>query len=114
MKAGASINAYSDDPIQHTALHSALKEQEPLLELITFLLHHSADVNFRNFCRRSPFFELLGHPKATEELVKMFTNAGAVVGPPDIWGQTPLHCVRKSSIASWLIASGADISAADD
>ncbi|KAH7346043.1 ankyrin repeat-containing domain protein [Pyrenochaeta sp. MPI-SDFR-AT-0127] len=114
IKAGAYINAHSGDPIQRTALHYALDEQEPPLELIAFLIDQGADVNFRDSCGRSAFFELLEHPKATKELVKMFTDAGAVVGPPDARGQNPLHCVRISSIASWLIASGADISAVDD
>lgn len=110
---GASINANSGDPIQRTALHYALDEAEPPLSLINFLLYHGADVNFRDSRGHSPFFKLLEHPKVTEELVKMFTDAGAVVGPPDTGGQTPLHCVRKSIAASWLIASGADISAVD-
>lgn len=114
IEAGASINTHGDDPTQRTALHSALAAQEPPLKLIVSLLYHGADPNRRDSCGHSAFFELLGHPKATRELIKVFTDAGAVVGPPAARGQTPLHCVRNPSIASWLIASGADISAVDN
>lgn len=114
VEAGASINTHGDDPARHTALHSALAAQGPPLKLIIYLLHHGADPNLRDSCGRSAFFELLSHPKATKELVKVFTDAGAVVGPPAAKGQTPLHCVRNPSIASWLLASGADIFAVDD
>lgn len=44
----------------------------------------------------------------------MFTDAGVVIAPPTAKGQTPLHCVCKLSIASQLIALGADVSATDD
>lgn len=114
LKAGASINAHSDDPERRTALHSALHEQDPPSRLLVFLLERGADVNYRNSYGRSAFFELLVHPKATEELVKVFTDAGAVVESPDVRGQTPLHGVCKPTIASWLIASGGDLSAVDD
>lgn len=114
IEAGASINTHGDDPTRHTALHSALAAQGPPLKLITSLLHHGANPNLCDSCGRSAFFELLGHPNATRELVKVFTDAGAVIGPPAARGQTPLHCVRNPNIASWLIASGADIAAVDD
>jgi ankyrin repeat protein len=114
VEAGASINTHGDDPTKHTALHSALAAQGPSLKLITSLLHHGADPNLRDSCGRSAFFELLGHPKVTLELIKVFTDAGAVVGLPAARGQTPLHCVRNPSIASWLITLGADIAAVDD
>ena len=100
IETGASIDIYGDDPTQRTALHSALAARGPPLKLISSLLHHGADLNLRDCCGRSAFFELLGQPKATRELIKVFTDAGAVVGPPAARGQTPLHCVRNPSIAS--------------
>ncbi|CAN9240193.1 unnamed protein product [Alternaria sp. RS040] len=111
--AGASVNTYGKDPLRRTVLHAALTEQGPPMILITSLLNHGADPNSPDSSGRSPFFELLGDPRATEELVKVFTDAGAVIGPPAAGGQTPLHHVRNPSIASWLIASGADVDATD-
>jgi ankyrin repeat protein len=114
IEAGASINAY-DDRTKRTALHCALGEQDPPLKLIISLLQHGADPNSRDSLGRSPFFELLQDPLATSiELVKIFTDAGAVVGPPTANGQTPLHVVRRHEIASWLLAEGADVAAVDD
>jgi ankyrin repeat protein len=113
VEAGASINAHTDGPSPCTALYFALELDLPL-KLIAFLLDHGADVNFCGPGKRSLFFQLLGYWRETEELIKMFTDAGAVIGPPDDQGQTPLHCVPKASIASWLLASGADISAVDN
>lgn len=113
IEADASVNAHSDDSSKCTALHYTIQLCAPP-KLVAFLLDHGADVNFRGPAGRSPFFQLLEHPKATEELVKMFTDAGAIIGPPDSTGQTGLHCVRKSSITSWLLKSGADICAVDD
>ncbi|RYN22610.1 hypothetical protein AA0112_g9853 [Alternaria arborescens] len=109
--AGASVNTYGKDPLRCTALHAAVTEQGPPMILITSLLNHGADPNFPDSSGRSPFFELLGDPRATEELVKVFIDAGAVIGSPAAGGQTPLHHVRSPSIASWLIASGADVDA---
>jgi cytohesin len=111
--AGASVNTYGKDPLRCTALHAAVTEQGPPMILITSLLNHGADPNSPDSSGRSPFFELLGDPRATEELVKVFIDAGAVIGSPAAGGQTPLHHVRSPSIASWLIASGADVDAAD-
>jgi ankyrin repeat protein len=111
--AGASVNTHGKDPLRRTALHAAIAEQGPPVILITSLLNHGADPNSPDSSERSPFFQLLGDPRATEELVKIFTDAGAVVGSPAAGGQTPLHHVRKPSIASWLIASGADVGAMD-
>jgi ankyrin repeat protein len=111
--AGASVNTYGKDPTRRTALHAAVTEQGPPMILITSLLNHGADPNSPDSSGRSPFFELLGDPRATEELVKVFTDAGAVIGSPAAGGQTPLHHVRNPSIASWLIASGADVDAMD-
>lgn len=112
--AGASVNTHGKDPLRRTALHAALTEQGPPMILITSLLNYGADPNSPDSSGRSPFFELLGDPRATEELIKVFTDAGAVFGSPAAGGQTPLHHVRKPSIASWLIASGADLDAMDD
>ncbi len=111
--AGASVNTHGKSPLRCTALHAALTERGRPMILITSLLNHGADPNSPDSSGRSPFFQLLGDPCATEELVKIFTDAGAVIGSPDAVGQTPLHHVRKPSIASWLIASGADVGAMD-
>ncbi|OWY42169.1 uncharacterized protein AALT_g1922 [Alternaria alternata] len=111
--AGASVNTYGKDPLRCTALHAAVTEQGPPMILITSLLNHGADPNSPDSSGRSPFFQLLGDPRATEELVRIFTDAGAVIGSPAAGGQTPLHHVRKPSIASWIIASGGDVNAVD-
>jgi ankyrin repeat protein len=113
LKAGASINAHTKGSVSCTILHLALQLGSPW-KLVAFLLNHGADVNFCGPDQHSPFFRLLACPKATEEHVKMFTDAGAVISLPDARGQTILHCVRKSSIASWLLSSGADICAVDN
>jgi ankyrin repeat protein len=110
IEAGASITAHSNGC---SPLHLALHLDSPS-KLVAFLLAHGVDPNFCAPGEHSPFFQLLESPTATEELVKMFTDAGAVLGPPDARGRTILHCVRKPSIAAWLLKLGADISAIDD
>jgi ankyrin repeat protein len=113
IEARASINAHTNDSSQWTALSFALQLDSPL-KIVAFLLDHGANVNLCAPGEHSPFFQLLEHPKATEELVTMFTDAGAVISPPDARGQTVLHCVRKANIGSWLLTSGANLSAVDD
>jgi ankyrin repeat protein len=114
IEAGASINASDGDSTRSTALHYAMHENAFPVKLIASLLQHGADPNARDASGRSPFFELLAHYQATEELVRLFTDAGAVVGPPTVDGLTPLHVVSRPDIASWLLASGADIAAVDN
>jgi ankyrin repeat protein len=113
IEAGASINAHTDDSLQCTALSLALQLDSPL-RIVAFLLDYGADVNLCAPGEHSPFSQLLEDPQATEELMKMFIDAGAVISPPDARGQTVLHCVRKANIGSWLLTSGANLSAVDD
>lgn len=109
---GASVNAQTDVTYQSTALSYTLK-MYPSLKLTAHMLDRGADPNFCGPHGRSPFFEVLSHLQANGDLINVFTNAGAVLGPPDSLGQTPLHHVQTTSAASWLLASGADISVVD-
>lgn len=109
---GASVDAQTDATYPSTALSYTLKIY-PSLKLIAHMLDRGADPNFCGPHGRSPFFEILSHPQTNGDFINVFTNAGPVLGTPDSLGQIPLDHVQTTRAASWLLASGADISVVD-
>lgn len=109
LKAGASVEAHGV-----SALDRAVFTHSRPLKLIRFLLGRGADVNSCENGGCSPFNSMLSFTSISEECFKMFPNAGGEIGPPEANGSTPLHRVIFSDTASWLLASGADISAVEN
>jgi ankyrin repeat protein len=110
--AGASVNTHGKSPLRCTVLHAALTEQGPPMALIISLLNHGADLNSPDSSGRSPFPQILGDPRATEELAKIFTDAGSPVDVRSNLGRTPFMQSRSASISKALLNHGADIHAA--
>jgi ankyrin repeat protein len=96
--AGASVNAM-DDWVARTPLHFALQLRHPPLILLEYLLDHGADPNTPNWMGRTPVFQLLTHPEATQDLIQRFKNAGGKFDIKDEDDNTRLHLVRIHSIA---------------
>lgn len=105
--AGASVNAV--DPWNaRTPLYFAVQLQYPPPELIDYLLGQGADVSVPNWMGRTPLFQLLIRPDATEEMVRRFQRLGGSLDVMDDAENTPLHAVTRPEIASLLLTSGAN------